>query len=581
MSLQELMAHNLATKNKLDALTHVYSVMDSALCEQTVKVKAEQVEFTDAPAFSTSDAITLNTNVLNMELDDNSLVSLHGVNYHEVSHILYTPRAQQEMSRRVWEDNLQSAFNMLEDMRIETLLIGRYPSVRESLTKCVFEHVLGDEKTFDTAFILIRGRRYLPLDVRQSIADAFTAKYGIDATRQFAQVIDEYRELAFPDDTERGLFLVSEYQRLMNEYMPSQNENGEQGASECAGLKSDVCDHVNSRPPQSGRPASADKQREDLADADSDGDEPESLEPAEAGQAGGQSRESNDESNPESIKKQIENAIKEIMESAQVKNDVKSIRNAVRDQSGITPKSGRARFTLHQPSTDATFASKAFSRELERMQSERDSYWVQSDSGTVNVGRYMTADVHEMDNVFDEWTDAVPSLDLECVLLIDRSESMDNLMQTTCESAWAIKRGLEAINGRCHVYAFNHSSTIVATADEPASHQMPVVSPIGGTDPYEALIEAERILMASRRANKMMIVLSDGAWGGSNDAQHESVERMNGFGVNTASVFLTPAGSQPMPQGAMDYYKHRCLSLTVLENPRELLNVARALVKSM
>jgi len=365
----------------------------------------------------------------------------------------------------------------------------------------------------------------------------------------------------------------------MNEYMPS--EDNRDRASECAGLKSDVCDHVNARPPKSGRPASADEQREDLADADSDGDEPESLEPAEAGQAGGQIRESNDESNPESIKKQIENAIKEIMESAQVANDVKSIRNAVRDQSGITPKSGRARFVLHQPSTDATFASKAFSRELERMQSERDSYWVQSDSGTVNVGRYMTADVHEMDNVFDEWTDAVPSLDLECVLLIDRSESMDNLMQTTCESAWAIKRGLEAINGRCHVYAFNHSSVIVATADEPASHQMPVVSPIGGTDPYEALIEAERILMASRRANKMMIVLSDGSWGGSNDAQHESIERMNGFGVNTASVFLTPAGSQPMPQSAMDYYKHKCLSLTVLENPRELLNVARALVRSM
>ena len=57
-----------------------------------------------------------------------SVANLRGLNFHELSHILYTPRQGSEIVTWVKENDLFKAFNALEDQRIETLFTSRFPS---------------------------------------------------------------------------------------------------------------------------------------------------------------------------------------------------------------------------------------------------------------------------------------------------------------------------------------------------------------------------------------------------------------------------------------------------------------------
>ncbi|NDH64809.1 MAG: hypothetical protein EBY26_00175 [Microbacteriaceae bacterium] len=175
-----------------------------------------------APAYSDGESITLSSTQINADDLSGSLMAVYGLNYHEVAHILYTPRIHTYL--RYWVKNhaCSAAFNMLEDQRIETLLVGRYPAVAPYLTNTVLRWLAEDESMLASNYPLTRGRKYLPTAVRQAFRDAYT---NPELIQEFNEIIDAYRLLVFPKDEEVAKPLIEAYARLLSKASKSPKVN--------------------------------------------------------------------------------------------------------------------------------------------------------------------------------------------------------------------------------------------------------------------------------------------------------------------------------------------------------------------
>ena len=231
---------------RIGALTRVLQKADRVLVGEPVNVNV--VNGGPAPAWSNGKSVTLNANQVTA-LDLASMVQVHGLNYHEVAHVLYTPRQSSVIGKWIdghassyarWE--IHRAFNMLEDQRIETLLTGRFPSVAPYLTATIARWILGNGGSMETTYALIRGRRYLPLSVRSAVRDRFVDQ---SALPELCEIVDAYRELVYPTDYSAGIELVRRFRDLLSNL-------SEEPESAC----NDGC-------PEDGKPVPVARQRED------------------------------------------------------------------------------------------------------------------------------------------------------------------------------------------------------------------------------------------------------------------------------------------------------------------------------
>ena len=168
-----------------------------------------------APAWSDASGIWFSGDHIegNLHLPE-GVLSIKGLTCHELAHILYTPRYGANITRHVRDNGYHKAFNILEDARIERLLAGRYSkAVVPWLTATVAQHLLADAKALPTAFVLTHGRKYLPLELRRAVRQAFVAQHLVKA---FADVLDEYTGLIYPRDTERAKVLIREFNALLD-----------------------------------------------------------------------------------------------------------------------------------------------------------------------------------------------------------------------------------------------------------------------------------------------------------------------------------------------------------------------------
>jgi hypothetical protein len=201
------------------------------------------------------------------EFDSQSLLSLQGLNFHELAHVRYTPRNGSEICRWVIENDKWQAFNALEDMRIEGLLVSRFPSIVNWLTATVLDYLVREPEGLDTLFALVRGRRYLPVELRKMARENYVRQEDID---ELCDVVDSYRTLLFPEDTEVAKELISRYHDLLQN-LPVRHEQSVNADGETITVEVRIHDpngHA-SRPQQgmessSSRPASKEEQQQDM-----------------------------------------------------------------------------------------------------------------------------------------------------------------------------------------------------------------------------------------------------------------------------------------------------------------------------
>jgi hypothetical protein len=144
------------------------------------------------PGFSSYPNIVLNVSAFDEVGKTSTLVGLLGLNYHELSHLMFTPR---EFKQRLVQEHGSIwgfAFNLLEDQRIESFFTALYEPAGKFFTETFIRFILSDDKNWPYAFTQSYGRGFLPLDIRQELEARFVRPDLIDEVKD---VIDSYKRL--------------------------------------------------------------------------------------------------------------------------------------------------------------------------------------------------------------------------------------------------------------------------------------------------------------------------------------------------------------------------------------------------
>ena len=556
--------------NSLDSTCSVYQRADRILTGIDVTVQVSDDKETDTPAWNDGKVITFNSSAIK-EIDEATITGLHGLNYHEIGHLLFTPRIGTDLGKWVTENDKQVPFNILEDAREEHLLVTKYPSVRPFLIATIGDYLIEDVDRLADSWILMAGRKYYSLLARQYSAALYADRHGLEQAKIVYALINEYRTLAFPRDYQRAKEIIEAFEPYCN------GVETPNGCSQRTVLRN-------------GRPESG-KSQEQLQAAAAANDKADNV---FDGPSTGQSNEGGDDKDgkpvndkwnddkEESLLQELEQQVRSAKSDKIVKDKVRDTQKAIKADSSTKTILPRQNGEYFPPALNEITASRSFSQELERLRIDSDPAWLRErPSGKLNVKRAMQADVNDINKLFDRWHIGNDDYDIEACILIDRSGSMTYDIGNACRAAWIIKRAIEKINGSVTVMTFNHASKVLLSAEQKATANIPIVEASGSTDPYYALLETERIMTQSRKATKLVFLLTDGQfYGGKND---NTIKRLNDIGCITNLIYL--AGNDVTKKSLEERsddksINHGANNFRAIVNPMDLVKVAKDVVRS-
>lgn len=234
----------------VQALLELFSRSNSILAGQSVQC----VTSTETPiACTDGKTVYFNTDLLKQALqgaDKNKinvsasvsrLAHIRGVNLHELAHIKYSPRKGQlpwnevdRLAKEIGSDPnkyhlsttipVHRAWNLLEDLRIESLFSTQFRNTIPYFNRTVTEVLLNDPKAQPEFFHLwLYGRRYVPADIRKQARDLFIkhTKITDKDLELWEGLIDDYRSFIFPRDGRKIAPLLLQFLELWNKYFPN------------------------------------------------------------------------------------------------------------------------------------------------------------------------------------------------------------------------------------------------------------------------------------------------------------------------------------------------------------------------
>ena len=130
------------------------------------------------------------------------------------------------------------------------------------------------------------------------------------------------------------------------------------------------------------------------------------------------------------------------------------------------------------------------------------------------------------------------SQDLEFVILVDRSSSMNGWTHELSEAVWFMHHACDAVDVPLTIYAFDDGEPAnLVDHDSIVSEQIRLVNVDGNTNPQVALEQAYDVLMESHAMRKYMLIMTDGSWYGENEAE-SVIAMMNRDGIHTVGMFF-------------------------------------------
>ncbi len=153
------------------------------------------------------------------------LGELRGLNYHELAHCLFTPKRTSSLVKMLLEEtqtttnssvaaHLSKIYNILEDARIESLFVAKYPASQYFFTDAVMKYIAKNPSA--SSFLLMDGRKYLPLELRNAFREKMlTPSAGYFTTHQISE--KDLDLLSNLNDTYRSLSLTPSACKKNNE----------------------------------------------------------------------------------------------------------------------------------------------------------------------------------------------------------------------------------------------------------------------------------------------------------------------------------------------------------------------------
>lgn len=597
---------NQAAYERIDAASRVFAKVDRVLSNVAIDIVVEDSP-TSAPSWTDGKTIWFNKSMIGSVTSIDDLIRLSGLNYHELAHVLYTPRQSTMIVASVRKEGLHDAFNLLEDQRIETLLTTVYPSTIPYLVSTFMRFCIRSEHAWNVNYALVYGRRYIPADVRAEFKRRFVRQ---DLIAEFESIIDEYRKLIFAQGTDDGLRLIRQYENLLRQLSrlpedPNGHSNGSrpevsagrnaplkeqreasasvdemdkqlqeeddaQGSDGDSGDDSDHGDDTDGTGDNGGTPSNS-----DASDGDEDAGE------GGAGDQGGGVIDASKQDGNKDMLETFEDIARQFESLPDVIEDAASKQRAIVHSNGdldSTFDSKRAKECAVFPQ-DVTVARR-FAAVLSKLRADSDPGWKSNQpSGRINMRRVM--DGASIDDMWDQWqvgnNDAT---DIECVVLLDTSGSMGYSIDKALRAMWTIKRAMESVDANVTVITYSNSSesrTLYRKSEKVNRMKYRFVKAAGSTFPFAATVEAVKILEASKRSNKIFITITDGQWaveykrGTTTDSLIEEMGKRN---ITTALAFIS--GWKDMPLDHID--GHKCKIKQNVVNPIDLIDFAKSIV---
>ena len=588
-------------RQRVERFTQFFGRVNSALTLRKVEVKVEHAEI-NAPAWSGASHVCFNSRLLGNLNTPKEIAGLRGLDLHEVSHILYTPREGSEIFEWCRENNYLFAYNALDDQRIETLFTTRYPSTIDWFTSTILIHFVDDPQAFETSYGLLRGRQYLPTELLARSRNAYKFQDQLD---EICEIVDQYRVLTFPDDTELAKDLIKRFDALMPKQEVPQDGLadwekdllGKDGKKVVISIKSPFGHgdrpHEGIESSSTSRPVPPIQQKRDRDRAKTkpikdDAKLAEQLksQPVIEIDLTNQNKDTDSGNTAGNQTPDNQSALKDmlnnILDNQQIANEINDI---IRQIGGLpslatnnSKEPNKSRYQNQNPDAQTFQASLSFSRELERLKATFDPAWNKYQSqGRLQAHRYMRGD--DLDTIFDQWSEGQDdATEIECVILLDNSGSMSGRKETSAYRAmYAIKRALDRINANTTVITFNTIANVLYRADEKATGVIRNAGSQGGTNPTEAITYATKILAETEKPVRIFFAITDGEWEHySVRENNEAIKKLGNAGVLTAFAYIA---DQDELVNLDQEKSHYCEIGAVVNNPLNLIGMAKSIVK--
>lgn len=585
-----IVSNNIVNKDALQQiyaakLQHTFGKFAKAIALRDVKVTVTPYDQwrSMAPAWSDDDGLTVTYDPASNLIAADNLLRLKGLLIHELSHILYTPRSRTALIKWVRDSGKWSTFNMLEDSRIENMMVANMSGISPWLIHTITVELLSDDAS--ELLPLIWGRKYLPKHVRTQAKNVWVSNRNgkvidPDATDRLCTLIDEYITLNLADTkvVQRAKEIILEVHGLLTNNRPddimhkstesSPNSDGSTPVSKSQQDKL-IKQVVVVEPDDS-----------DDTDEDTAGDDAQDVQ-LRSGKGLMDSLEELKEEAFEDVLSDIKSTIQNIRES-----DAAEVHGQERNHVDRVDNVPKHWMIQDAPQPSAQFASRKFAQELLNLQAQHDPGWVRNtDSGRVNVKQFMVG--AEFDEMFDAWDDGNQDVsDIECVVMLDSSGSMSSdMMNNGYNAMWAIKRALDSINASTTVIQFASSNRILYSSDERATSVVRKARTAcgGSTNPFKGIKHAADIFKQSRRAIKLFITITDGAWDYPAICDQQ-IANLRLTGVLTSLVFLSDEsenlfGSPKDSNGNYLVDAHKCEFSYHLTDPSKIVDVAKQLTR--
>jgi hypothetical protein len=604
-------------REQIAAMSRVFTKMDRILSGERVECVVADVNI-PAPSYTDGRTITFNRRFIKSCTSKQDIITVSGLNYHEFAHVWLTPRADSHIGRHVKVYGRMQAFNLLEDQRIETFLTARWPDTIPYLIAVASAYFMEHEQAWATNFTLTHGRRFLPREMRDEFRRRFVRP---DLIPEFESIIDEYRTLIFPRDEIRGVTLIDQFNDLLNklrefpedphghhtgqrgdlvsgeaapeqeqeqiadevrqqdeerEQQEEQDEEQEQNGGEQSSEQSEPEEDADEDDSGSGGGDDADE--DDADDEDEDDTDPDSG----AGDSSDERGEPSDVSgamSDDDFKEFMEEALDAASNDDHVRSEVNEKQTAIRNGGDVEVKLDDAYHAEALVHPDDVMMARKFGSILDQLRADTDPGWkTHTASGRLNLQRVLQG--AEFSEMFDTWEEGNnQSSDIECVVIIDVSDSMVRVIEEASRAMWLFKRGMEDIAARVTVLSFASKSHLVYDGHQKVSRtKFKQMRADGVTRPRSAVEEAVRILEASSRENKILIAITDGAWHeqpSSSDHPYsadELIQMLSERGVTTALAYIAD-----VPQSSIN--GHNCHVAASVRSPMETVEFAKAIVR--
>jgi hypothetical protein len=574
--------HQVVARDRLSAVQQVFNAaMQRSVVKRTNGVLISEgvnvpVNAIDAPVIKAwTDFYTINIQYPIFE-DRPELTAaiIRGLMYHEGGHIRFTvafdklvrlfyeeqgwftPAESNELTadllRRtgLWTIKLlHTAWNMLEDQRMETAVVSDSPRKAAYFAPMVLEHLLSDPEKVARNWMLLIWRRYLSHDLRTRARGMFVSRLndagldGEDVAKRLVSITNQYVRGTTASQLMYAVIELAELLPALN-INPTNDVVGEHrgvlsklpGQDEAPDfdipISPDMEDEDEDESTDDGQDGAQDEETDESGDeGDNNGNEegeddaadgPEGFDDGDTGDdtpsdqpakddGDGAGGTSDDELTQDDLDEALRDAKEERAQDEALAEDVRAFneaKNTVESLLPAAPNSG-----MVEDNTQIAIAlntAEDLRRAFEAATVNVAPNWQEEQKrGIINVLRYETRQPGDT-SFFKNYNDnGNPGFDIAVTVMLDVSGSMHSLMDELAQAAYACKMACQGLGILCTVVLWNDRASMLWDANEQATY-MPKVVTKGGTDPTMALEDLNHHVHGKDK--HVVLIMTDGEW---------------------------------------------------------------------